>query len=292
MLYPSFALPLLEVSAEHVRKIYGYCRGLEVRLEDSGLVALHSDPKCIEYAKLVVGTWFDPWKHLNEVDEALRDVVEKLLDAYGWMGIATSPRDDVELFASIVLSRNTDYHTNVVRWMRRILEIGIGRFLEMGSDEVSKIVGRSYQIHQLREVLRNYLAIRDKLLQSGSLTVRRAIMEMKFLGPKTADAYLLFVKLDTSYAPIDRNLQTFVRMLGLENVLGNEVPTKQICLKYLDCDSCPHESCLLKGLRRYLGRMSGWFQTVAYVHAKIFCREKRCYECSLRSLCRARFSQS
>jgi hypothetical protein len=78
------------------------------------------------------------------------------------------------------------------------------------------------------------------------------------------------VLLDTSYAPIDVNLEVFLENMGFKG-FGSK-PQRGYCASH-DCNSCPlRSSCLEARLREHLGRLTGWFQTVAYVHVKRFCR--------------------
>ncbi len=289
--YPSFALPLVDVGASKLVKLWGYCSELLIEVEGSRARVFHEDRACLDYAEILLGRWL-------ELDEALRDVatgslrriVEEVATIYGWLGVATSPRDDVELFASIYMSRNTDYHRNVIRWMRSILRLyGTSMHVaEVPIEELEQRVGSSYQVTQLPTAIRAYLAGREIALGSSAWEARRALMSIPFAGPKVADAFMLFVRLDPRYPPIDTNFTAFIRVLGLEKLLGDRPPEKRLCLRYT-CSTCPAASrCLSNLSRRKLGRAAGWLQTVAYVHVRRFCRTRSCNRCPLRHLCTAR----
>lgn len=288
LFYPSFALPLLDVSRHRCVKVWGFCSGLVLEVEQGTLYAIHEDPRCVDYAQYLAGTWISVDDVVRDISSRLlKQVVEDIAAVYGWFGVATSPRDDVELFASIYMSRNTDFHRNVVRWIHTIFRVygGIDRVAQVEPYEIGKQVSRSYQVVQLPQAVKRYLELRSDILSRDSWFCRKAVLSIPYAGPKVADAYLLFVRLDPSYAPVDKNFRVFVKRFGLEKELGDHLPQKQLCIRYT-CSTCPASGrCIASLARHRLGKAFGWLQTVAYTHTKIFCRTGSCTSCPLRYLC-------
>ncbi len=289
--YPSFALPLVDIDASRLAKLWGYCSKLLIEVEGSRARVVHEDRVCLDYAEVLLGRWLKLDEALHDVSTgSLQRIVEEVATIYGWLGVATSPKDDIELFASIYMSRNTDYHRNVLRWMKNILQLyGTSMHVaEAPIEELARRVGSSYQVIQLPTAIRAYLASRGIALGPSAWEARRAVMSIPFAGPKVADAFMLFVRLDPRYPPIDTNFMAFIQVLGLKRLLGDRLPEKRLCLRYT-CSTCPAAPrCTSNLSRRKLGRVAGWLQTVAYVHVKRFCRTRSCNHCPLRHLCTAR----
>jgi endonuclease III len=281
--YPSFALPLFDVSGLGLVKRYGFCSGLRVKASPYGYVVSHGDPKCVEYSKFILGLWFDPELYYGGVSGDFKPIVSALLEAYRGFGLSVSPLDDLAVFTSIVLSRRTDYHVNTVRWLRSLLElyVDLAGVASVDPGELSSRISRSFHLRMLPNLVKCYLGVRGEALSGVEGT--RGLFKCSGVGPKTFYSYILHVLLDTSYAPIDVNLEVFLENMGFGG-FGSK-PQRRYCALY-DCNSCPlRSSCLEARLREHLGRLTGWFQTVAYIHVKRFCRRGACSSCSLRSLC-------
>ena len=291
LLFPSFALPLFTRDNNVYIKRWGACSGLKIWIENNEVYIEHDSTQCIDYAlNYVLGRWcsFETLSCSYGIrDERFSYVLSSLKELYPYMGVSTSPLDDIALFVSIFLSRNTDFHVNVVKWMNRM-------FMLCGDDwdcivrilrERPTSIGSSYQIKQLAEVLPQYLELRDVVLASDSDTVKRELLKLKYVGPKVAFAYILFVKLDSRYAPLDVNFLTFLRQLRLvpEDCI---LPKKELCIRY-SCDDCPSNNrCLEYIVRQYVERFAGLLQTIVYVHVKKLCKRKMCYLCPLKGVCR------
>lgn len=287
LFYPSFLLPLIEVRDHKAIKLWGVCKGLTILKEGSRLIVEHEDRECLEYVDEILGFWSIP-SMFSAIDERYKEFVEALASMYSWFGIATSSRDDLEIFSSIFLSQNTDFHTNVVRWMKKILEKfgSVEALLNLDTDKISMYVGRSYQVLNLPQILRTYVVYREVILRSDVEEAKGYILKMRGVGPKIFHAYAVFVKKSTSYAPIDKNLVSFLSRFSVTSTIVAGMPKKDKCIKYV-CDLCPiNLSCTHHRLRRVFGKLSAWIQTVAYVHNKLMCRHKLCRECSLKPLCK------
>jgi endonuclease III len=289
LFHPSFSLPLISISSNGFRAVkeHGYCRGTELVIDGGKLYALSDSIECIQYSRYLSGSWYDARDYLEEVHEDFKDLVSEMIPLYTDVSIATSPLDDLELFTSIILSRNTDYHRNTVRWVKKILESfpSIESLINAEPLSLATEISGSYQVLELPKTLRCYLRIRNSLSRSPESS--RALLTCPGVGPKTLYAYMLFVKLNPSYAPIDTNMLKFLnRLKGLREVAKKLTPpAKNYCLRYV-CDECPvRKTCVEAFLRSRLGRLSGWFQTVVFLHSKTFCLSRGCGKCPLSREC-------
>ncbi len=288
--WPSFAYPLLEVESDRmIRKELGFCRGLVLHFLNGKVIAHHDNEVCLEYARIMLDPehYADP-SVLKGVREPLASVAYELFMFYRGFTVLSSPLDDVELFASIAASRYTQFHANTVKWIRAMLDyFKILEKVAWSDDKELLLVtaSRSYQLMTLPEAMRHYLTIRFEILEETNWRrVRRALMYVKGIGPKIADAYLLFVKRIRSAAPADRNLMKLLERVGIK---GLRYPDKKLCMRY-SCEECPlRDRCLRNFVYENLGEYAGLFQTIVYVHTDFFCEQKRCNMCPIRAFCSA-----
>lgn len=230
-LYPSLTLSLLD---ENYVKIFGVKKGVKAS-ED----------------QYISGRWYNPWRYINDVDGDLRNRVHRLVELYGdCIGISISPGDEDLLFVTAFLTQNTNYYTNVLRWIRRIFS------LSEDLREIVKIapqIGRSYQLQRLPQAIEDYIRL-------GRPRSRGELLKIAGVGPKVADLFLLFTG-DVTSAPVDKHFMRIAPKLGL----AGETPRANYCRKYT-CETCPISSRCLRGLSyRKLGRLAGWVQTVSYL---------------------------
>lgn len=291
LLYPSFIFPLVEINAETevLFKRWGYCKNLKAKREGSNIMVTHEQTACLQYADEVLGLWFNINKYRRNVSKSYRELIDKLVEMHGELGIATSPNDDVEIFSSIFLSRTTDFHRNTDRWLRCILSEyeDLNRILDLDSySYIFNYVSNSFQVKQWVAVLKDYFEVRNTIRYSTDAhKVKSSLLRIRFVGPKIAYAYILFVVKDASYAPIDRNFIKFLGKIVSTRTLIGMVPRKELCMMYV-CEQCKHrEECTLYRVRNAFGHMSGWLQTIAYLHTKTLCSVKRCDICKLRETC-------
>ncbi|MEM2018201.1 MAG: hypothetical protein QXN79_04875 [Zestosphaera sp.] len=289
LFYPSFSLPLVSISSDGLKAVkeYGHCRGTQLVIENNGLYALSDFNECLQYSQYLSGSWFHARDYLSSVSENFRNLIERMLTLYTDLGIPTSPLDDLELFTSIILSRNTDYHRNTVGWVKKLLKTfpSLESLINAESDFLVSRVSSSYQVLELPKILDCYLRVRNLL--KGPSENSRALLRCPGVGPKTLYAYILFVKLDSRYAPIDTNLLSFLsRLRDLRRIISKSaLPIKEYCFKYV-CDSCPKNGvCIEALLRNKLGPLNGWFQTVAFLHNKTYCATRKCLVCPLSTEC-------
>jgi len=273
----SFSLPLFEEEGPGCFiKSYGYRRGLKLR----GHVGLVEYEGCgPDEARLLSGAWFDPLENARRLRRKVASLVYELWQAFPGLGLAVDPWDPRAMFYSIFLSRNTDYHANTVRWVREMAsraldEDGLARL-----DPVE--VGSSYQLRQLSEIkpdldrLISSLEPGPGLMGSEELfsSVRRKLLSLPHVGPKTVHAFALFCFGLTQLAPADRHLMAISRALGL---VGEDVraPRKDLCLRY-DCwrgrEPCPQAGrCITALLMKELGPLAGWFQTASFLYGCLY----------------------
>lgn len=232
-----------------------------------------------EIALEASGLWFNPEEERGSIGRGYRWLVDRLLEAYGGVRLSINTVDRHLVLAQAYLSRNTDYHVNVVRWTRFLCECGFDNTCL----EEARRRYRSYQLYGLDLVLREFEAVRS----SGEAEVLKRLLSLKGVGPKIVTAFLLFSsKRGKVYAPPDKNFVKLLRRLGVAGDLST--PNKELCTSYLasGCEGCPRrERCVTGFASRAFGELAGWVQTVFYVHSKLLCRRRSCRSCVLRDAC-------
>ncbi|NPA23100.1 MAG: DNA lyase [Crenarchaeota archaeon] len=277
-LYPSFTLTLFDNPKNNLYvKVCGYSRGLKIEQKTDNLVLENVIDE--EYIYDITGLWYDPNTYVRDVDKKLRDLIERIIERTSFIRISVSRQDYIFIFISTYLSRNTDYYTNVIRWVKKICQLSNSNIRNI-TPELVKSIGRSYQLQQLAEVLDQALSIK---LEDDFWNLRRTLLKIKYAGPKVVDAFLIFTKSTTSIAPSDIHYERFIKTFGIfENF---EKPIKNYCIRYT-CESCPRSSRCLTGLSyRHLGKLSSWLQTVSYVIDREFCNRRLCHKCPLKDIC-------
>jgi len=288
LIEPSFAYPMFYAERRALFKKWGFCRGLVMRFYENYVIVEHDREVCLRYAELMldVGKGADP-EAVASSGGALGELCRRLFEVYRGFTVFSSPMDDVAMFASMFLSRNTDFHKNTSRWVRALLR-AFNDVMELASrcmePEIQVLaMSTSYQLRDLPQAIHDYLFLRHELLaEVNPWRVRRALLRIKGVGPKIADAYLLFIKRERSSVPADRNLARFLQRFGIS---GLRFPTKHYCARYR-CDECPvRNECLRWFVHRELGEWAGLFQTLAYLHVDLYCNIGSCNACPLRDLC-------
>jgi endonuclease III len=216
------------------------------------------------------------WSGLWLGKEKILERAGSLFNVHRELGLAISPSDRHLIFIAVFLSRATSWETNVLRWTHKIFE----------KDDIDELLrldftrfGSSFQLRQLNQVFKKY--VEDVYPLTDPWETRRALLKLSNLGPKTADAYLLFSGIDASAAPIDRHALRMARRLGIEG----KPPRKELCIKYT-CGECPARNvCLRARLRGKYGGAAGWVQTAFYLHSTTYCSKNRCNECTLSGVC-------
>ncbi len=278
-MYPSFILTMFDVvNNKFYRKVCGVYRGLVMYQHNNSVIIEHNEQVPEDYVYQITGLWYDPCKYVNDVSRRYRDVIEKLVESARLIRIAISKPDYIIIFVSTYLSRNTDYYTNVIRWVKSLCSKDPD-FRKLTSNDI-RSVGNSYQLRQLAEVFPQILSIN---LSDNFWELRKSLLSIRYAGPKVVDAFLIFSGITTCLAPTDIHYMRFVKKLGIFSDIEIRQPQKAYCMRYT-CETCPLARRCLTGLSyNMLGRLSAWVQTVSYVIDRMFCSNENCLECPLKS---------
>ncbi|MEM2137436.1 MAG: hypothetical protein QXI93_05720 [Candidatus Methanomethylicia archaeon] len=272
----SFSLPLfIEFNSKSYIKFYGFKSGLKFKIDGGRTLFSGCD---LSEALILSGAWFNPFEHVKNLSGSERSLAYRLMDVFPGLGIAIDPWDVKAMFYSIFLSRNTDYHNNTVRWLRKILSKAVD---EDGLKFVDPMdFDNSYQLKQLSKVKDSLHSIFNdfnfglNFLHSIKVysDLKRKLLSISYVGSKSVHALGLFCFGLTSIAPVDRHLTFIIESLGLFDDFI--MPRKTLCLKY-DClvkmGSCPiNDKCLMMFLMRRFGVMAGWIQTATYLYGSLY----------------------
>ncbi|PCN50917.1 hypothetical protein B6U99_01930 [Candidatus Geothermarchaeota archaeon ex4572_27] len=281
-MYPSFASSLFDkLGRNRWVKLYGAFKGLKLRFDGRFVESNVNRPEIVEELS---GLWYDPEEHLREVSRGLRNKILPVLDEYSGLRLSINPYDKELMFVSTVLSQRADYHATVVRWVRAVASM-----LEIYGD-VRRVpisaLGRSYQLRRAEVAVRECLRVIELDESPGfesTWDLKRKLLGCKYVGPKVANAYIMFTRRAPYTAPVDIHFQRFVKRLGLLDY--RRKPVKSVCSRYA-CWSCPFRSeCLEAAAVENFRALSSWIQTVAYVHDKRYCSRGLCGECRLKKVC-------
>jgi len=265
-LAPSFVRALFEERGGFYVKIAGHRRGARMWQEGEEVVGEGCDEGELRY-------WSGIWLDRSLVEEK----ATYLAAAHKELGLSVSPYDRHLIFVAVFLSRATSWEGNVLRWCRRIFSRADTLEALLKLDFVE--FGSSFQLKQLGPALRRYAE--QVHCVSDPWEVRRALLSLRNVGPKLADAYLLFTGLDPSAPPIDRHALRMTARLGLSGVS----PRRELCARY-PCPECPTAaSCIRWALSSIYGSAAGWVQTAFYVHDTLFCSLSSCQLCPLSRVC-------
>ena len=285
LLYPSFTLPLFKLENRRLVKLYGYAANTV--LEIAGDHVECSGPGC---SQEVLGYWLGQWLHaIDALSKTAGESVEVLLKAYNSVGVMASPQDIEAIAVTVFLSRNTDYHTNTVRWARKLFAECLddrGRLDAYCAKKTLPLLGNSYQLKQLTEVLEDLLATL-KQKYSSIWDLRYELLKLKHVGPKTADAVILHAGLAGYATPSDIHYERIARRLALLPPHARK-PQKQWCLQAeAYCPECKWKTMCITGASiSAFKQYSGLIQTIAYIHDKLYCTKKKCQKCKLKNMCR------
>lgn len=270
-LYVSLSLPMFKKNGECWVKTHGFGAGTRVCADRN--LRCYGSYCSNQFLAYVVGLWIDKEKGLEELEGAAREIAEELVKEFYCLSISASPWDTFEVLTSAFLSRNTDYHKNTVRWVRAFLS-KLGDFRRDDLAHITRAAVstyrefKSYQLQQFIEVLESLHAIAHAAPTIDPGTIRKKLLEVKYLGPKVADSFILHSGLDQSKAPVDVHYMRFLKRHGL---LEKEYksPQKNYCAKY-ECSSCLiARKCIYTYAARMFKRLNGFVQTAAYAMGKL-----------------------
>ncbi|RLE83221.1 MAG: hypothetical protein DRJ52_00140 [Thermoprotei archaeon] len=278
--YPSFNLALYEkIDKNKYVKLVGLDEGKLIEVRDNGVIYTSLSYELLKYT---IGLWFNPLAYISQVKGESLWVAKAFTKYYADVGLSVNPLDKEYIFIAIFLSRRTDYHKNVVNWCKKLWLMSKGDLGKIVRGNL-KLIGTSFQLRQLPLALKDYIDLNISRKSADLWEIRRNILKCRWCGPKIADAYLLFAEACTEAVPCDKHLISMVKKLNL--IRFSKLPVKRYCLKYT-CEECPLTGdCLRSLFSQTFGKLSGWLQTLFYIHDKIYCRSELCKICFLKNRC-------
>ena len=260
-MYPSFLSSLYAyIGRNHWIKVVGYGKGHEIYMYKGKICC--KGPGCsAELLNFIAGTWCG----LGCKPSNTRVIAQGLFAGMEGLVISASRHDRYLIAIAAFLSRRTSYLSNVIRWVRTLFSNNTVNpatgFINL--HELLRKLGifTSYQVKQLAEVV--YGLVDILTTEEDPWKLRRHLLEMKYIGPKIADATLLFGGYTSMVAPADTHLEKTARYLGL----SLRRPSKEYCMKTVNCLSCPiGDQCLSGYFVKRFGHLAGWIQTASYVY--------------------------
>lgn len=281
-MYPSFVSALFTKNNTKWVKTAGYRIGATIYSHNNVILCRGCDNQSF---REWIGLRFNVDKNLIQSIKTNRKIVIGLVDYYKDLRIITSSFDRPFILALTFLSRNTSFHQNVKRWSKIIFN-GLECFdIDIIKKRIEKMDKRSYQLNQLLSIIDEFSSIK---FDDNPWRLRRDLMEIKYMGPKVVDAFLLFGGYSPVFAPADIHLRRFSKKLKLiprdrELVM----PNRKICLEHdAFCPQCPlRDRCIFGVFRSLYGGLSGFLQTIAYVHDSLWCSRNKCLVCPFNTIC-------
>ena len=286
-LKPSFVSSLYTKSGDSWIKVSGLLAGDLVVTYVDGVLTVYSkacgDGDLLrEVALCETGLWDEPPRaRISKLKGKLRDQVEALSQLYPGVRLSISPHDFNCIFIAVVLSKRTRYDVFVKRWVGELWRRWMCDLEVLAKLSISdlKPVGSSYQLQDMLEALRDFVNLDVDLTDVAE--ARRRLMACRGVGPKVADATLLFTTKSPWIVPCDTHLKRVSKRLGWVN--GDvRMPSKQLCLRYY-CDECmsKYGECLKVAIERLFPGFGGWVQTLTYLFGSSTCRAQRplCERC-------------
>ncbi len=250
--YHSYLLPLFKLDYKDGRLVFtkttGVCKGLMCNYNKEKLELMCRMPKGCDlediFSLLGMKSYERAWRDPRIMGRIFEYITP---DCIGRTSIPSSPGDKKFIITSIILSMNTDYYINTLRWMKEFIKH-------------KSISSGSYQVKLFNRLIANL----DKILDKANDPVEEAVelLSLDGIGVKTVNAYLLHTYGLTDYAPIDRYFMRFLNIIGV----SGRVPNKKQCLRSgLDCRSCLYStSCIYASAKRKLGSLTGIIQSLIY----------------------------
>lgn len=246
-----FDIKVLSREKVFVKK-HGFCKGLKC-IDRGDYLDCSIPENCIDYAKL---TGIEKKYLVDKLTNYLNRFNLKT-DFINKFSFIYSTEDKLYVFLSIYLSRNTDYYRNTIKWVRVIIE---NNCLEHPYKCLNLI--NSYQYRELTNIVKKNCLVEK--LNYGDVKI---LTDLKGVGLKTINAYLLHTYGHTEYAPIDRHYYSFLKSIGVEGV----VPSKTQCIRSMfSCLKCSARSkCLYNNTYYRFGFLNGIIQSMNYVYSRL-----------------------
>jgi len=285
--------------------VAGFYKGLKLAQVGDEVVVEYKGHLDLDYVKKLIGVHRGPFEEkIDKLEEEVREIAEALALEYPGVRIPIDQEDFVFIFISVVLSRRADYERFVLRWCMRIWKLvqeNPFKLLAYDEEELRHNIGTSYQIVHAKEALNDLrkllldlgvssddvYRIGPALAEVGLAELRRLLIsKCSWIGPKVADSIILTSYGDVYTPPCDVHLITVSRRLGVVPEDARP-PNVTYCAKYI-CSKCPiTDHCVRSLIVRRFKDLAAWYQTLAYLHARKYCRTYKplCQRCPLRAVC-------
>jgi len=303
-LKPSFVSSLYTMTGEGSwRKQAGLYSGLVAVRQVEDFVEVHVahevDEGLSEAVAYELGLWDEkPSQRVSKLRGELKEQVGALAELFPGVRLSIAPHDFNCIFIAVVLSKRTRYEVFVRKWVKELWDRWRCDPITIASlkPEELKCVGTSYQLVDLIKTLRDYVRLGVDVRRAAVEDLRKALMSCWGVGPKVADATLLFTTRSPWVAPCDTHLRRVSRRLGW--IEGEaRMPDKALCLS-LCCDECVDRlgPCLKVEIEERFRGFGGWVQTLTYLFGSAICTSSspRCSRCHsvLRDYCRGKSANS
>lgn len=293
-LKPSFVSSLYSQEGKFWVKHAGlYAELLSLKQEGNVLEAYIEQDINDEVREAIIcesGLWDEkPSSRVSKLRNVFKEHIRALSELFPGVRLSIAPHDFNCILIAVVLSKRTNYEVFVRKWVKRFWEkwrCDLEVIANLQPDEVRSI-GTSYQLIDLVKVLRDYVKVCPR--KGGVEDLRRALMLCWGVGPKIADAILLFTTKSPWIVPCDAHLQRVSKRLGWVEY-NVRLPAKTLCLNY-HCDECNdrYGPCLREVIRNLFHGFGGWVQTLTYLFGSSLCtsRKPKCHLCHpvLREYC-------
>ncbi len=282
-MYPSFVSVLFKrIGNNSWVKYWGIGKGTIIRSFGNYVICEGDVCDNEEIIKLWCGAWFNPLEKLQRLNlsENVREILLNLMNCLKGLRLIINPIERLPIIIATFLSRRTDYHVNVIKWLERILTQCV---INEGFTTIDSAcilgIGNSYQLKQLHEVLDCLVQVISSKYRDPWV-IRNELLKIKYVGPKVVDSYLLFSTTNSVFTPSDAHYINFIRKFKLSKLIFKNkylIPNKQLCLRYgPNCTKCRIRSFCLTGASIYIFKdFSGYVQTMAYVVDKILSRKSK-----------------
>jgi len=221
-----------------------------------------------------LGLWDEkPSERVSRLRGELREQVGALSELFPGVRLSIAPHDFNCIFIAVALSKRTRYEVFVRRWVKELWDrwrCDPATIASLKPEELKR-VGTSYQLAELVKTLQDYVRLGVDVRKAAVEDLRRALMSCWGVGPKVADATLLFTTRSPWIAPCDTHLRRVSRRLGwIEGEV--RMPRKALCLS-LYCDECVDRfgPCLKVEIEEKFRGFGGWIQTLTYLFGSTIC---------------------
>ncbi len=239
-----------------------------------------------------LGLWDEEPSHrVSRLRGVFKEQIGALTELFPGVRLSIAPHDFNCIFIAVALSKRTRYEVFVRKWIKKLWDRWRcdPAIIAGTKPEDLKCVGTSYQLADLVRTLRDYVKLGVDARKADVESLRRRLMLCWGVGPKVADATLLFTTRSPWIVPCDTHLQRVSRRLGW--IEEARMPSKALCLS-LSCDECTSRigPCLKVEVEERFRGFGGWVQTLTYLFGSAICTSSspKCFRCHevLRDYCR------